>query len=142
MKFVSSLLFLFASILPALAAPLEDNIASEALLVTKAELRRHLAADAGDAFRPATYAELEASRGEAQPDYLVLRFKLKKPGHYYGQVEARIDGRKQGTRQEVVLHFNRGWVEYFIPLDGGVYAMPGAPGGPTVAVAWNELQAK
>lgn len=126
---------------PAFAGQLAENIKVEALVVTKAELRRHLAAPDNDPWRPATYNELEASRGPAQPDYLVMRFLASVPGHYYGEVEARIDGAKHGTRQNVVLHFNPGWVEYFIPLDGRAWPIR-RPGGPTVAVNWNSLDAK
>jgi hypothetical protein len=142
MKIPVLLLFLLALLSPAFATPLEEGIISEGLIVTKAELRRHLAADANDHLKPASYAELAASRGEGQPDYLVLRFKLKVPGHYFGEVEARVDRPKNGLKQPVTLHFNQGWVEYFIPLDGWMYAMPEKPGAPTVAVVWNKLQAK
>ncbi|HEX2860191.1 MAG TPA: hypothetical protein VHN79_01070 [Lacunisphaera sp.] len=134
---------LFFALAPGIhAASLRENITSEAFLVTRAELRRHFAAPDDDAWRPASYADLEASRGTAQPDYLVVRFRAKVPGHYYGEAEARIDRRKHGQKIAVVLHFNPGWVEYFIPLDGGVYAMPATPGSPIVTVIWNELRAK
>jgi hypothetical protein len=132
------------------AASPDRNIRIDALVVTKAELRRHLAAPEGDRFRPATYAELEASRGTAQPDYLVVRFQMTTPGHYFGEAEASIDGNRNGTKLNVVLHFNPGWVEYFIPLDGLAWrslefvdAKPRVRrGGPVVAVGWNRLESK
>ncbi|RXK53644.1 hypothetical protein ESB00_18320 [Oleiharenicola lentus] len=143
MKSLPRLALLFLALGSVLAAsPLADNITVEALIVTKAELRRHMAAGVDDTFRPATYDELEASRGEAQPDYLVARFRLKRPGHYSGEAEARIDGARQGTKLNVVLHFNKGWVEYFIPLDGLIYGGRGKEGGPKVAVSWNRLETK
>jgi hypothetical protein len=125
----------------ACAASLKDNIKAEALIVTKTELRRHLSAPEDDLWRPATYANLEASRGPGQPDYLIVRFQQRKPGHYYGEAEARIDGHKRGTRLNVVLHFNQGWVEYFIPLDGRGWPVR-REGGPTVTVDWNSLDSK
>lgn len=144
MKILSALACLFAFTLGASAAsPLQDNLVSEALIVTKAELRRHLSTSEDDAWRPATYADLEASRGPGQPDYLVVRFQQRVLGHYYGEAEARINGSEHGTKLNVMLHFNRGWVEYFIPLDGHMYGVFGKqPGGPVVAVVWNSLKAK
>jgi hypothetical protein len=142
MKHLTALACLFALALGASAASLEANLVSEALIVTKAELRRHLSAPEDDAWRPATYADLEASRGPGQPDYLVVRFQQKVLGHYTGEAEARINGDKHGTKLNVMLHFNKGWVEYFIPLDGLMYGGFGKPGSPTVTVAWNSLQAK
>lgn len=132
------------------AAPLKDNITIDALIVTKAELRRHMAAPENDPFRPATYADLQASSGPAQPDYLVVRFLAKVPGHYFGEAEAKIDDNRSGTKLNVVLHFNKGWVEYFIPLDGLGWAnmerdgamMKIKSGGPTVIVNWNRLESK
>lgn len=132
------------------AAPLKHGIKIDALIVTKTELRRHMAALADDRFRPATYADLEASRGEAQPDYLVVRFLTTVPGHYSGEAEAKIDGNKHGTKFNVVLHFNQGWVEYFIPLDGPGWRSQERDGtnvrirkgGPLVVVEWNHLDSK
>jgi hypothetical protein len=134
----------------AAAAPLQDNIRIDALVVTKAELRRHMAAPEDDRLRPATYADLEASRGAAQPDYLVVRFLTSAPGHYSGEAEAKIDGNKHGTKLNVALHFNKGWVEYFIPLDGlgwRSHERVGAEiqlraGTPGVVVIWNHLETK
>lgn len=123
------------------AASLEDKIVAEAIIVTKAELRRHMAASEDDAWRPASYADLEASRGDKQPDYLVVRFRSIVPAHYYGEVEAKIDGAKHGIRLDVVLHYNRGWVEYFIPLDGRSWPVR-KDGGPSVVVTWNSLKTK
>jgi hypothetical protein len=148
--------FLLGATVSALAADLGDQIKVEALIVTKAELRRHFSAPEGDTWRPATYADLEASRGPGQPDYLVVRFRELVPGHYSGEAQARIDGQKNYsgeaqaridgqknvTSLNVGLHFNSGWVEYLIPRDGFIYAAPGKPGGPEVAVAWNSLHAK
>jgi hypothetical protein len=135
-------LFTLALALGASAAPLEDNLVSEALIVTKAELRRHLSAPESDAWRPATYADLAASRGPAQPDYLIVRFQQKVPGHYFGEVEIRINGAKHGTKLNVTLHYNKGWVEYFIPQDGRIYGPDQKAGGPTALVSWNSLKAK
>ena len=126
----------------AVAASLKDNIRIEALIVTKAELRRHMGAPAEDQLRPATYAELEASRGPSQPDYLVVRFLTTVPGHYTGVAEAKIDRSRGGTRLNVMLHFNKGWVEYFIPLDGMVYSVFPKRGSPMVTVSWNTLEAE
>jgi len=123
------------------AASFKDNITIDALIVTKAELRRHMAAPDDDRLRPATYAELGASRGAAQPDYLVVRFLTTVPGHYFGEAEARINGAKHGPKLNVLLHFNKGWVEYFIPLDGYGWSIR-QEGGPTVIVDWNSLDAK
>lgn len=142
MKVLSALACWFALALGASAASLEDNLVSEALIVTKAELRRHLAAPESDPWRPATYADLAASRGPAQPDYLVVRFRQKVLGHYYGEAEVRINGAKHGTRLNVVLHYNGGWVEYFIPLDGGMYGPDHQPGGPAASVSWINLKVK
>lgn len=133
---------IFALVAAAAAAPLKDSIKIEAMIVTKAELRRHMSAPEEDRLRPATYADLEASRGSAQPDYLVVRFLEIRPGHFWGEAEARIDSSRGGTKLNVVLHFNRGWVEYFIPLDGGIYSTPNKEGGPVVSVTWNSLQAE
>lgn len=124
------------------AASLSDGIKAEAIIVTKAELRRHLSAQEGDQFRPSSYADLEASRGSDQPDYLVVRFLELKPGHYFGEAEARIAGNPNGVRLNVMLHFNKGWVEYFIPLDGLIYGMHGQVGHPEVSVTWKSLHAK
>jgi hypothetical protein len=142
MKILPTLACLLTLALGASAAALQDNLVSEALIVTKAELRRHLAAPEDDPWRPATYADLAASRGPAQPDYLVVRFRPKVPGHYDGEAEARLNGAKHGTKLNVTLHFNPGWVEYFIPFDGVMYGPDQKPGGPTVTVSWNRLQAK
>jgi hypothetical protein len=131
----------FASFTLAPASPLADLITAEALIVTKAELRRHMAAGDDDVYRPATYQELAASRGAAQPDYLVVRFLMKTPGHYSGEAEVRINGAKHGTKLNVMLHFNKGWVEYFIPMDGVMYGQP-KEGSPSVMVGWNKLEAK
>ena len=125
------------------AAPLKDNIKIEAMIVTKAELRRHMSAQEDDHFKPATYADLQASSEHAsgdskQPDYLVVRFLTVVLGHYSGEAEAKIDGSIHGTRINVVLHFNKGWVEYFIPLDGLAWS-PFKKGSPTVSVTWNKL---
>jgi len=135
---------LFCLILPTLVpgAPLAASVKAEALIITKAELRRHLAADESDLWRPASYAELEASRGPSQPDYLVVRFLMKQPGHYSGEAEAHINGSKNGTKINVVLHFNQDWVEYFIPMDGVMYGPPGKTGRPEVSVVWNHLETK
>lgn len=144
MKILSTIVGLFTLTLGASAASLEANLVSEALIVTKAELRRHLSAPEDDPWRPATYADLAASRGPGQPDYLVVRFRQKVPGHYFGEAEVRINGAKHGTRLNVTLHYNKGWVEYFIPLDGGMYGYgpDQKPGGPTAAVSWHSLKAK
>lgn len=143
MKPPPRLVLLFLVLIPiVVASPLAENITAEALIVTKAELRRHMAAADDDVFRPATYGELEASRGEAQPDYLVVRFRPKRPGHYSGEAEARIDGARHGTKLNVVLHYNKDWVEYFIPLDGVMYGGRGHEGSPKVAVTWNRLETK
>ncbi|HWA27526.1 MAG TPA: hypothetical protein VG734_17860 [Lacunisphaera sp.] len=142
-----TLAWLFAA--TACFAALKDNITAEGLVVTKAELRRHLAAPDDDRWRPATFGELEAAR-EAQPNYLVVRFHTAVPGHYYGEAEARIDGAKHGPRLNVVLHFNQGWVEYYIPLDGQAWRTRERKGdrpqlrtgSPLVTVEWNELNTK
>jgi hypothetical protein len=125
----------------AVAKP-ELHITAEALIVTKAELRRHMAASEDDAFRPATYRELDDARGPAQPNYLVVRFRTKTPGHYSGEAEARINGAKHGTKLNVMLHYNQGWVEYFIPMDSVMYGPPNKEGSPKVAVIWNSLETK
>jgi len=124
----------------AVAASLKDNIRIEALIVTKAELRRHMGAPVEDQLRPATYAELEASRGPSQPDYLVVRFLTTVPGHYTGVAEAKIDRSRGGTKLDVLLHFNKGWVEYFIPLDSRIYSVFPKQGGPSVTVSWISLE--
>ena len=132
------------------AAPLKDHITIDALVVTKAELRRHMAASEDDRFRPATYADLQASSGPGQAVYLVVRFLAKTPGHDFGEAEARIDGNRNGTKLNVMLHFNKGWVEYFIPLDSlGWRSMERdgtmiklRSGGPAVVVDWNRLESK
>jgi len=142
MKSILHLVLLLAVALSAHGSPLADNIKVEAMIVTKAELHRHLSAGDSDRFRPATYAELAASRGAGQPDYLVMRFLELKPGHYSGEVEARIDHNANGIKQTVTLHFNKDWVDYFIPLDGFIYGVPGRPGSPAVSVSWNRLEAK
>jgi hypothetical protein len=142
MKKLLYLTFLLALTIGTHGASPENHIASEAMIVTKSELRRHMSARDDDQLKPATYADLAASRGESQPDYLVLRFRMKVPGHYFGQAEARIHGHKNGWRQDVVLHFNKGWVEYFIPLDGVMYAADGAEGGPMLSITWNSLKTK
>jgi hypothetical protein len=133
---------IFASSTLAPASPLVDLITAEALIVTKAELRRHMAASDDDSFRPATYQDLAATQGAAQPDYLVVRFLTKKPGHYSGEAEARINGAKHGTKLNVMLHYNKGWVEYFIPMDSVIYGRPDKAGSPQVAVVWNQLETK
>ncbi len=130
------------------AAPLKDRIKIDALIVTKAELRRHMAAPEDDRLRPATFADLEASRGAEQPDYLVARFLASVPGHYSGEAVATIDGNKNGPKLEVMLHFNKGWVEYFIPLDGLAWrsvdrdgtGIRHREGSPLVTVNWNRLE--
>jgi hypothetical protein len=142
MKILFTLACLVALSLSEAAASLQDNLICEALIVTKAELRRHMSSSEDDQLRPATYGDLEASRGPGQPDYLVVRFRQQVPGHYFGEAEARIDGSKHGTKLNVTLHYNKGWVEYFIPLDGVMYGSPGKAGGPAVAVTWNNLKAK
>jgi len=150
MKPIPYLVLVFLAATASGAAPLQDNIKIDALIVTKAELRRHLVAPEDDHFKPATYRDLEASSGAAQPDYLVVRFQTKVPGHYAGEAEARIDGNKHGFKLNVLLHFNRGWVEYFIPLDGlGWWGMERTgtsmrlkEGGPTVKVDWNSLHSE
>lgn len=141
MKIHLYIAFLCVIVATVSAASLEERIVAEAIIVTKAELRRHMAASETDAWRPASYADLEASRGDKQPDYLVVRFRSVVPGHYYGEVEAKVDGAKHGTKLKVVLHYNRGWVEYFIPLDGLSWPMR-KEGGPVVAVTWNSLKTK
>lgn len=133
---------LLLSATSAFSAGLADQITAEGLLITKAELRRHFAAPEDDAFRPATYAELYAALGPAQPNYLVVRFHMKTQGHYYGEAEARINGAKHGTRLNVMLHFNNGWVEYFIPMDSVIFGLPNKEGSPSVTVVWNELKIK
>lgn len=150
MKTLSCLALLCLLVLPSSAANPRDNITIEALIVTKAELRRHMAAPEDDKFRPASYADLEASRSPSQPDYLVVRFLATVPGHYFGEAEAKIDGGKRGVKVNVTLHFNRGWVEYFIPLDGLAWQgmehdgtnLRRKPGSPAVNVDWISLQAK
>ncbi len=93
------------------------------MIVTKAELRRHLSADAKDRFRPSTRAELAAAYSDLkQPVYLVARFLPDTPGHYTGSYEVRCDGQLRASIP-VGLHFTEGWVEYFIPLSGLVYAI-------------------
>lgn len=136
-----SILFLALTSLQG-AAPLADNITAEAFVITKAELRRHMAADETDPFRPATYHELTAALGPGQPSYLVVRFLMKQPGHYSGEAEAKINGGKTGTKLNVMLHFNQGWVEYFIPMDSVMFGPSNKAGCPEVAVTWNSLQAK
>jgi hypothetical protein len=139
MKIIRSLTIICLLWSTAGAAVLEERIQIEALIVTKAELRRHMGATETDALHPATYAELIASRGAAQPDYLVVRFFTSKPGHFSGEAEASIDGQKQGTKLNVVLHYNKGWVEYFVPLDGVIFSSRKKEGSPTVTVKWNKL---
>ncbi|HOD47165.1 MAG TPA: hypothetical protein PKK58_07270 [Opitutaceae bacterium] len=123
------------------AASLEDKIITEALIVTKAELRRHMAAPENDAWRPASYVDLAASRGDMEPDYLVVRLRTSVPGHYYGEAEAKIDGAKAGTKLNITLHYNQGWVEYFIPLDGLSWPIT-KDGKPSVILTWNRLETK
>jgi len=132
----------FALALTAHASSLSESIKVDAMIVTKAELRRHMSAQEGDQLRPSSYADLEASQGAAQPDYLVVRFLELKLGHYFGEAEARIADNPNGFKLNVMLHFNKGWVEYFIPLDGMIYAVRGKAGSPAVLVTWNSLHAK
>ena len=125
----------------------QEHIEIQAMIVTKAELRRHMSAPENDHFRPATYAELAASRGAAQPDYLVVRFLTTVPGHFNGESEAFIDGSRHGYKFTSALHFNKGWVEYFFPLDGVIYADRNKHDGdptlsgnsPNVSVNWSRL---
>lgn len=143
MKTLSRLALLLLALTSTLVAnPLANNIRSEALIVTKAELRRHMAAAEDDAFRPATYRELAASLGDAQPDYLVVRFLTTRLGHYTGEAEARVNGSPNGFKINVVLHYNKGWVEYFIPLDSMSFGPPHKDGSPKVVVTWNKLETK
>lgn len=142
MKVLNLVIALVALATTATAAPLEDNIEVDALLVTKAELRRHMSASETDQFIPATYSDLAATRGEAQPDYIVLRFKTTVLGHYSGEVQALINDSKNGLKVNVTLHYNKGWVEYFIPMDGVIYGMQRTKGSPTVSVKWNRLRVK
>jgi len=114
LRYVALLLLLTAAVR---GAGLADKIQIEALVVTRAELRRHFAAAEDDAWRPATFEDLTKSQGLAQPDYLVVRFRTSVPAHYNGEAEAKIDGGMWRTRLNVTLHYNKGWVEYFIPLD-------------------------
>ncbi len=150
MKHLAFIALACALAVTASAASPKEKITIDALIVTKAELRRHLAAPEDDPWRPATFADLAASRDVAQPDYLVVRFLATQRGHYWGEVETKIDGAKRGIKLDVTLHFNRGWVEYFIPLDGhgwrsvernGTGIQP-RKGGPTVTVDWNRLYSK
>ncbi len=148
MKLLRYLALVLALGIVADAAPLKDKIKIDALIVTKGELRRHMAAPEDDRLRPASFSDLEASRGAGQPDYLVVRFLTSVPGHYAGEAVATIDGNKHGPKLDVTLHFNKGWVEYFIPLDGLAWRSmekDGAnvrrrEGSPLVTVAWNRLE--
>jgi hypothetical protein len=156
MKSLPCLLFVFIFMLAEFAVgavPLQENIKIEAMIVTKTELRRHMAAPEDDKFRPATYAELSSikpnpGRSE-QPDYLVVRFLTTNPGHYDGEAEAMVDGgRTYRYKFSVMLHFNRGWVEYFIPVESITYFERANEKGlffpskncPVVTVRWNRLQ--
>jgi hypothetical protein len=109
--------------LPRRADDLSDKIRVETMIVTKAELRRHWSAGEKDRFRPSTRAELAAAYSDLkQPVYLVARFLPDMPGHYTGRYEVRCDGQLRASIP-VGLHFTQGWVEYFIPLSGLVYAI-------------------
>lgn len=142
MKTISHLVLLFTLALTAGASSLSERIKVDAMIVTKAELRRHMSAQASDQLRPSSYADLEASQGAAQPDYLVVRFLELVPGHYFGEAEARIADNSNGLKLNAMLHFNKGWVEYFIPLDGLIYGVRGKTGSPEVSITWNSLHAK
>ena len=142
MKIILSATILCVSMLSSLASSLSDRIQVEAMVVTKAELRRHMAADVNDQLQPSSYSELFASQGDSQPDYLVVRFHELIPGHYFGEAEAQVNEGPRGIKLNVVLHFNKGWVEYFIPLDGYIYGMPGKQGAPVVTVKWNSITSK
>jgi hypothetical protein len=140
MKYLTYLAAALALSVAGLAAGLEKNITAEAAIVTKAGLRAHVAAGDDAPLHPATYAELAAALGDSQPSYLIVRFKTTVPGHYSGEAEARRDGGINGTKLNVVLHYNKGWVEYYIPLDS--VSFPQKPGSPSVTVHWNKLETK
>ncbi|MBP9913243.1 MAG: hypothetical protein KBF26_07520 [Opitutaceae bacterium] len=134
----------FALLAGPASAALEDTIRIEALLVTKAELRRHMAADESDALRPSTRVELHAAYEKLQqPVYLVVRLLPDQPGHYTGQLEVRVDNQHRAT-VPVALHYTKGWVEYFVPLSGITYAIKlnslgVMEGSPRVATKWLTL---
>ena len=126
------------------ADDLSDRIRVETIIVTKAELRRHLSAEEKDRFRPSSRAELQAAyRNLKQPVYLIARFLPDTPGHYTGRYEVRCDGQVV-AEIPVALHYTEGWVEYFIPLSGMVYTIElngpkvGSPkeGGPSLSGKW------
>jgi hypothetical protein len=71
-----------------------------------------------------------------------VRFRADVPGHYTGEAEVRIDGAVSGTKLNVMLHYNPGWVEYFIPWDGAVFSLPDRDGTPSLEVSWNRLRVK
>ncbi len=138
----------FALLTGPASAALEDTIRVEALLVTKAELRRHMAADESDALRPSTRVELHAAYEKLQqPVYLVVRLLPDQPGHYTGELEAKIDNQYRAT-VPVALHYTKGWVEYYIPLGGISYAIKLnsmgvlVEGSPRVATKWLTLAQK
>jgi len=103
------------------ASLLKDRIKIDAVLVTKAELRRHMSATENDRIIPSTRKELKSAYTDLkQPVYLVVRLFPDVPGHYTGELEINVDGYRT-TEFLVALHFTRGWVEYFIPLSGIAY---------------------
>jgi hypothetical protein len=130
------------------AARLEEAIKIEAVVVTKAELRRYMTAGENDSLRPSMRVELNAAYEELkQPVYLVVRFLPDRPGHYSGELEVKIDAQPRAIIP-VALHFTKGWVEYFIPLSGIVYARKRegpwelVEGSPVIATKWIKLDQK
>lgn len=127
-----------------------DKIKVEAVVVTKAELRRHMAAEEGDSLKPSTREELTSAYQDLkQPVYLVVRFLPDAPGHYWGEIEVQVDAMGR-AKIPVALHYTDGWVEYFIPLSGVVYAINrdgshigrAKEGCPVVTTKWTKLEAK
>jgi len=120
------------------------NIQFEAMVVTKAEFQRHMSASVNDRLRPATYAELAALRGSAQPDYLVVRVLATGSGSWDGEGIAKIDGREPGYKFTTKTGVPKEWVEYLIPVDGAIYGDRKEAGNgpivsensPVVSVSW------
>lgn len=140
--------FITATGFVAFAAPLQDRIKIEAVIVTKAELRRHLSATDDDQIIPSSRKELNSAYEDLkQPAYFVVRFLPDRPGHYTGDLEIKIDAQHRITLP-VALHYTEGWVEYFIPLSGMLYARKhNSPwefveGSPVVAMKWIGLAQK
>jgi hypothetical protein len=148
MKILCGLMFILALGVVVFASPGQDRIKIEAVVVTQAELHRYMADGEERSLRPSTRAELESVYADLQqPVYLVVRLLPDVPGHYAGELEIKVDAQSRAVLP-VALHYPKGWVEYFIPLSGIVYARKrNSPwelvaGNPIITTKWTELSQK